>query len=64
MTVTAECDEVGDDTGNSVIQYLPGDAVAEDIVRLMEAFLSQQEFVSRLPGRLAIVSPGRVRFRP
>lgn len=47
-----------------VVLRLPDDAVAQDIVRVVERFLSETAFTSQLAGRLAIVEPDRVRFRP
>lgn len=47
-----------------VVLKLPDDAVADDIVHWIETFISRDELVSQLPGRLAIVSRGSVRFRP
>lgn len=43
---------------------LPNNAIADDVVRLVESFVSRADLLSYLPGRLAIVSQGRVRFRP
>jgi predicted nuclease of predicted toxin-antitoxin system len=47
-----------------VVLRLPDDAVAQDIVRVVERFLREPTFTSQLAGRLAIVEPDRVRFRP
>lgn len=47
-----------------VVLRLPDDAVAQDIARLVELFLREPTFTSQLAGRLAIVEPDRVRFRP
>lgn len=47
-----------------VVLRLPDDAVAQDIVRVVERFLSEAAFTSQLAGRPAIVEPDRVRFRP
>lgn len=47
-----------------IVLRLPDDAVVEEILRVVERFLSDAEFVSHLPGRLAVVEPSRVRFRP
>lgn len=47
-----------------VVLRLPDDAVAQDIVRVLELFLREPTFTSQLSGRLAIVEPDRVRFRP
>jgi predicted nuclease of predicted toxin-antitoxin system len=43
---------------------LPNNAIAADVVQLVESFVSRADILSQLPGRLAIVSRGRVRFRP
>ncbi|MCX8090142.1 MAG: hypothetical protein N3I86_04280 [Verrucomicrobiae bacterium] len=43
---------------------LPRDADATFILRLVESFVQQTALLARLPGRLAIVEPGRVRLRP
>ncbi len=47
-----------------VVLRLPDDAVASDIVLILERFLSQSNFVDQLKGRLAVVEANRVRFRP
>jgi predicted nuclease of predicted toxin-antitoxin system len=47
-----------------VVLELPRNATAAFILRLVEAFLQQQEILSKLEGRLAIVEPGRIRLRP
>jgi predicted nuclease of predicted toxin-antitoxin system len=47
-----------------VVFRLAEDAVAKDIVRIAEVFLRESAFVEALAGRLAIVEPARVRFRP
>ncbi len=47
-----------------VVLDLPDNAVADDVVRLIESFVSRDDLLSHLPQRLAIVSRGRVRFRP
>jgi predicted nuclease of predicted toxin-antitoxin system len=47
-----------------VVLRLPDDMIAEDIVQVLERFLREPVFVERLRGRLAIVEPHRVRFRP
>ena len=47
-----------------VVLQLPDDAVAAQIVRVLEAFVMQPELLAPLPGRLAIVESWRVRFRP
>ena len=47
-----------------VVLRLPDDMTAGDIVRVLERFVHEPVFVERLRGRLAIVEPNRVRFRP
>jgi predicted nuclease of predicted toxin-antitoxin system len=47
-----------------VVLQLPDDATASQVVKLLEAFVAQEALLQRLGGRLAIVEPGRVRFRP
>ena len=47
-----------------VIVQLPRDATSEYIVHLVEGFLQQDEVLSILKGKLAIVEAGRVRLRP
>jgi predicted nuclease of predicted toxin-antitoxin system len=47
-----------------VVLRLPDDAVAQDIVNLLERFLKQTELIKQLPGHLAILELHRVRFRP
>jgi predicted nuclease of predicted toxin-antitoxin system len=47
-----------------VVLRLPDDAVAQDIVNLLERFLKQTELIKQLPGHLAILEFHRVRFRP
>ena len=47
-----------------VVLRLPDTAVALEIVRVLERFLMEPEFLDPLPGRLAIVEVDRVRFRP
>ena len=46
-----------------VVLSIPRDATASFILNLFESFLQQDKLVSRLPGKLAIVERGRVRFR-
>jgi hypothetical protein len=50
-------------SGIAVLE-LPRDATAAFILRLLESFILQTEMLARLPGRLAIVKPGRIRLRP
>ncbi len=47
-----------------VVLDLPEDARASTILRTIDSFLGQNVLLARLPGRLAIVEPWRVRFRP
>jgi hypothetical protein len=47
-----------------VVLQLPEDAVAGQIVRVLESFITQPDLLKRVPGRLAIVESWRVRFRP
>lgn len=46
-----------------VVLSLPKNATASFILNLLESFLRQEKLVSQLPGKLAIVEPGRVRIR-
>ena len=43
---------------------LPSSATAATVLNLVEAFLQQAQALSDLPGRLAIVEPGRTRLWP
>ena len=52
------------DYAGIVILDLPDETVASDVLKILELFLSRKEWLDRLQGRLAIVQPGRVRFRP
>ena len=52
------------DYAGLVVLELPDDVVAAQINRALESFVCNPEFLSRLPGRLAIVESWRVRFRP
>jgi predicted nuclease of predicted toxin-antitoxin system len=47
-----------------VVLEIPNDATAPFILTLLESFLRRADLVAKLPGRLAIVSAGRVRMRP
>jgi predicted nuclease of predicted toxin-antitoxin system len=47
-----------------VIFELPKDATAPTILRLVRSLIEQHDVLNALQGRLAIVSPGRVRLRP
>ena len=46
-----------------VVLTIPRNATVAFILHLVEIFLQQTEVLTRLPGRLAIVEPGRVRMR-
>jgi len=50
--------------GGIIVLDLPDDFRTTEVLRILELFLSRQEWLERLPGRLAIVDPSRVRFRP
>ena len=52
------------DYAGIVVLELPDDAVATAILKVLESFVSKDELLARLPGRLAIVESRRVRFRP
>jgi predicted nuclease of predicted toxin-antitoxin system len=47
-----------------VVLDLPSHAAAAQIVKTLEAFARSEEWLTQLSGRLAIVEPWRVRFRP
>jgi predicted nuclease of predicted toxin-antitoxin system len=47
-----------------VVLRLPDDAIASDIVNVLERFASNPRFTTDLAGRLAVVEENRVRFRP
>lgn len=47
-----------------LVLELPEDATAAQINKTLETFVSNRDFLERIPGRLAIVSLWRVRFRP
>ncbi len=47
-----------------VVIRLPDEAVAQDLVNLMERFLKRDELLRHLPGHLVILERERVRFRP
>jgi predicted nuclease of predicted toxin-antitoxin system len=47
-----------------VVLRVPDDTVADRIARMLDLFLGDQLLVDALAGRLAIVEPERVRFRP
>lgn len=47
-----------------VVIDLPSTATAPTILKLVDDFLQQTQTLSNLPGRLAILEPGRTRVRP
>ena len=47
-----------------VVIDLPSTATAPTILKLVDGFLQQTQTLNDLPGRLAIVEPGRIRLRP
>jgi predicted nuclease of predicted toxin-antitoxin system len=47
-----------------VVLRLPDDAVAQQILKVLERFLKKSELVSRVGGHLVILEADRVRFRP
>jgi predicted nuclease of predicted toxin-antitoxin system len=52
------------DYAGIVVLRLPDDAVAREVVSVVERFVRQPVFLGALRGRLAIVEQDRVRFRP
>jgi len=46
-----------------VVLKLPRTATASFILNLVEGFLQREVVVAQIPGKLAIVEPGRVRIR-
>jgi predicted nuclease of predicted toxin-antitoxin system len=46
-----------------IVLHLPRIATARYINQLLDSFLSQEELLRQLPGKLAIVEVGRVRLR-
>jgi hypothetical protein len=47
-----------------VVLRLPDDAVAQEIVRVIERFFKEHQFLDAVNGRLLIVETDRVLFRP
>jgi predicted nuclease of predicted toxin-antitoxin system len=47
-----------------VVFVLPDDANRDIILNLIRAFFAERAVLEKLPGRLAIAEPGRVRLRP
>ena len=52
------------DYGGIVVLRPHDDATAVQAVKLLESFARRADWLDHLTGRLAIVEPGRVRFRP
>ena len=46
-----------------VVLVIPPTATAIYITQLLDSFFVQTSLITQLPGKLAIVDPGRVRFR-
>ncbi len=46
-----------------VVLKLPRNATVSFILNLIESFLQKERVISQLPGKLAIVEPGRIRVR-
>ncbi|HUT59653.1 MAG TPA: DUF5615 family PIN-like protein [Phycisphaerae bacterium] len=51
------------DYSGIIVLRVPRNATADTILDLIEMLLREAELLARLPGRLAIVEPGRVRVR-
>ncbi len=51
------------DYAGLVVLRLPKTATASFTLNLLESFLQQEDLVAQMPGKLAIVEPGRVRIR-
>jgi predicted nuclease of predicted toxin-antitoxin system len=47
-----------------VVLRVPDTMLAREIARILDAFLADRTLVTSVPGRLAIVEPDCVRFRP
>jgi predicted nuclease of predicted toxin-antitoxin system len=47
-----------------VVLDLQNQATAAQVVKGLESFVSNKDWLELLPGRLAVVEPTRVRFRP
>ncbi len=46
-----------------VVLNIPKNSTAAYILNLIEEFLKNEKLISELPGKLAIVEPGRIRIR-
>ena len=53
-----------EDQSGIVVLRLLKHANSPFIVKLLEDLLAREDILGRLPGRLAIVEPGRIRLRP
>ncbi len=53
-----------EDYSGLVVFVLPDDANRDTILHLVKVFFQEESVLERLPGRLAIAEPGRVRLRP
>lgn len=47
-----------------VVFELPTDMIAPEIAKVVKFFVGQTAVLTQILGRLAIVSPGRIRLRP
>jgi predicted nuclease of predicted toxin-antitoxin system len=47
-----------------VVLRMADDAIASEIVQLLERFIQRTDLTAKLPGHLVILEPARVRFRP
>ncbi len=52
------------DYAGLIVLELSDDAIATQVNRALQSFVSRPELLARLAGRLAIVESWRVRFRP
>jgi predicted nuclease of predicted toxin-antitoxin system len=52
------------DYAGIVVLDLPNHSTAAQVVKALDTFVRAQEWLELLRGRLAIVEPSRVRFRP
>ena len=52
------------DYAGLLVLRLGDEATAVEIKALLESFMGEAEWLGQLPGRLCILEPGRVRFRP
>jgi predicted nuclease of predicted toxin-antitoxin system len=46
-----------------IVLHIPRDSTAKSILNLLDGALKQESLLSNIPGKLAIVEPGRIRFR-